>query len=413
MITLDPIEEIIADVRAGKLVVLIDDKNRENEGDLFVAAERVTPEIISFMMEEGKGLICLSLTEERRLQLGLPFQVQDNSSPFGTNFAVSFDLAAVAKQGVTAVARACSILAAVDPQTRANDLSLPGFVFPVVADSGGVLRRRGQTEGSVDLARLAGLQPAGVICEIMGEHGQMLRGGELNEFCRRHSLRIGSVEALVQYRLQHEISLRRIGSFSYGAERNLLRTERISHLLKESGEQFRVIVYIDDVDEKEHLALVCGEPKENSLVRIHSECLTGDVFSSRRCDCGSQFDRALELILAEKNGVLVYLQQEGRGIGLGNKLRAYELQDKGLDTVDANIHLGFAADERNYRAGAQILSDLELTQVRLITNNPEKVRALESFGIKVAERIPLVAIDEHNRAYMLTKQRRLGHIFEQ
>ena len=411
--SIDPIEAVLEDVRAGKPIVLIDDNTRENEGDLTVAAEKLTPEVLSFMMNEGKGLVCLSLTEERLGALGIPLQTQENTSLFGTNFAVSFDHRSVADRGVTTEGRVHSMLAALHPDAKPEDFVLPGFVFPVVAVEGGVLRRRGQTEGSVDLARLAGLAPAGVICEIMGADGKMLRGAALDEYCARFDLRMTSVEELVRYRLRNEVMLRRVGAFSLSSQTGIGRNSRLASLLDTpAAESLRVVVYVDDVDEKEHFAFVLGEPKDGCLVRIHSECLTGDVFESRRCDCGHQFDQALENILRAGEGVLVYLHQEGRGIGLGNKLRAYELQDQGLDTVDANVHLGFEVDPRNYRAGAQILSDLGLCAVRLMTNNPDKVSSLDAFGIRVVERVHLpVHIDDDNRRYMLTKQQKLGHMF--
>lgn len=412
--SIEPIEAILEDVRAGRPIVLVDDQQRENEGDLMVAAEKLTSEVMSFMLNEGKGLVCISLTEERLAALGIPLQVQENTSLFGTNFAVSFDHHSVVDRGVTAEGRTRSVLEAVHAGSRPEDFVLPGYVFPVCAVQGGVLRRRGQTEGSVDLARLAGLIPAGVICEIMGADGKMVRGAALDEYCRKHNLRMTSVEELVQYRLRNEVSLRRVGELPVTPEMGIGRSARLATLLKaqESG-ALKLVVYVDDVEEKEHFAFVHGNPREGCLVRIHSECLTGDVFGSRRCDCGYQLDQALEQILRAGSGVLVYLHQEGRGIGLGNKLRAYELQDQGLDTVDANVHLGFEVDSRDYRAGAQILTDLGLRTVRLMTNNPEKVSSLIRFGVGVLERVQLpVNVDDHNRAYLLAKQHRLGHVFE-
>lgn len=409
------IEDVLEDVRNGKPIVLVDDVSRENEGDLMVAAERVTPETIRFMMNEGRGLICISLSEERRRELGLPFQASENTSAFGTNFAVSFDHRSVARSGQTASARSKSILAAVDPLARPEDFVLPGYVFPVCAVPGGVLRRRGQTEGSVDLAKLAGLAPAGVICEIMAEDGTMLRGEGLREYCRTFDLKLTSVEAIVQWRLRHEVSLRRVKELQAGEQLHLLRSAALQGMVNAApGVPLRVLVYADDVDDQEHLALVFGDPKPGALVRIHSECLTGDVFSSRRCDCGPQFEGALEAMLQAGSGVLVYLHQEGRGIGLGNKLRAYELQDSGLDTVDANVHLGFAVDSRSYRAGAQMLHDLGLREVSLMTNNPRKVESLEQFGIRVSRRVPLlIAADEFNRDYLEAKRQRLGHLIDE
>lgn len=408
-----PIEAVLDDVRVGRPIVLIDDTTRENEGDLMVAAEKITPEVMSFMLNEGKGLVCISLTEERLGALGIPLQVQENTSLFGTNFAVSFDHRSVVDRGVTAEGRTQSILAAIREGSRPEDFVLPGYVFPVVAVEGGVLRRRGQTEGSVDLARIAGLNPSGVICEIMDADGKMVRGAALDAYCKKFNLKMTSVEELVQFRLRNEISVRRAGEFSLSTALGIGRSARLATLLANQPDALRVVVYVDDVDEKEHFAFVCGSPRNGCLVRIHSECLTGDVFASRRCDCGHQLDSALENILRAGEGVLVYLHQEGRGIGLGNKLRTYELQDQGYDTVDANVQLGFEVDSRDYRVGARILSDLDLGSVRLMTNNPEKVRSLESFGLKVLERVQLpICIDEHNRAYMLAKKQRLGHLFE-
>ncbi len=412
---LDPLESVIAAVRAGRPIVMIDDKDRENEGDIMVAGELVTEEHIGFMIREGKGLICISFTEERRRELGIPMQVAENSSPFGTNFAVSFDHRQVRTSAVSAASRAFSIRAAAAEQVTSTDFITPGYVFPVVAQPGGVLKRRGQTEGSVDLARLAGLRPVGVICEIMAEDGTMLRGAALQEYCTRHQLLLTSVEAICQYRLEHESSIRRVASCDLGVAEAIAhyavgRSAALHQLFERAG-QTRVLVYVDDVDGEEHMALVVGDPKNGCLVRVHSECLTGDVFSSQRCDCGGQLDEALRLVLAAGEGVIVYLHQEGRGIGLGNKLRAYELQDTGVDTVDANVQLGFAVDARNYRAAAEILADLNLSTVRLMTNNPDKVSSLQGYGVAVSERVPVtVPLDEHNRRYMEAKRERLGHL---
>ena len=409
---LDVIEDVLDDVRLGKPVVIVDDRDRENEGDLMVAAEKISIETIARMIQEARGLICLSLTQSRMQALAMPLQVTENRSSFGTNFGVSFDHSSVAGAGESAEGRAKTILQAIDEQQGPADFVRPGYVFPVCAVGGGVLERRGQTEGSVDLARLAGLKPAGVICEIMDREGKMVRGDALEDYCRLSATKITSVEAIKQYRLRHELSLRRVEE---SALSDFSRMTNLPHasLLSSKGESpLRVLVYMDDVDGKEHFVFICGELKDECLVRVHSECLTGDVFGSSRCDCASQFDLALSLIMEKGEGALVYLNQEGRGIGLANKLRAYELQDRGLDTVDANLQLGFEADLRDYRAGAHILVDLGLKSVRLLTNNPAKVESLENFGIKVIERVPLLAfVDEDNRAYLLTKRERLGHLF--
>ncbi len=409
---LDSFEDILSDVRAGKPIVLVDDQDRENEGDLMVAGSQASAEVISFMMNDGKGLICISMTEERRRTLSIPLQVRQNSSVFGTNFAVSFDHRSAAGNGVTAEARAGTIRAVADLKSTADDFMMPGYVFPVCSVPGGVLKRRGQTEGSVDLSRLAGLPPVGVICEIMGADGEMLRGEALQRFCRLHSLRITSVQEIVEYRLKNEVAIRRVAELELPAARGLGRSAELDSLyLRHADPVFRLIVYNDDVDDKEHFALVKGQAADGMLVRVHSECLTGDVFESRRCDCGQQFDSALAAIIESGQGVLIYLYQEGRGIGLGNKLRAYELQDRGLDTVDANLELGFEADERDYRVAAHILSELGIRRVRLMTNNPDKLESLGQFGIEIAERIPLdVSHDPYSAHYLATKKKRLGHL---
>ncbi len=392
---LDPIEEVIAEVRVGRPIVMVDDDDRENEGDIVVAAEKITPELVNFMIREAKGLICLSLTQDRFKELSIPMQVTENTAVYGTNFGVSFDHRSVVEFGVSASGRAKTILKAVSDSARAQDFLMPGYVFPLAAVPGGVLKRRGQTEGSVDISRLAGLKPAGVICEIMDSEGQMISGTGIENYCKKHKLKLTSVEEVVQYRLQHEVSLRRVAE---------------TEVVDQQVGTLKVVVYIDDVDDKEQLAFIKGDPKDGALVRIHSECLTGDVFGSQRCDCGNQFQHALKNINEVGEGVVVYLHQEGRGIGLGNKLRAYALQDQGRDTVDANIELGFEADGRDYRAGAQIIADLGLTKVKLMTNNPAKLEALESFGISVTERVPLVFCEEDNRDYLDAKRDKMGHL---
>lgn len=416
-LSLDPLQTVIADISQGKPVLLVDDRQRENEADLVVAAELATSAHIQFMLNHCKGLICLSLVAERLAMLELPPQVSENTAPLGTNFTVSIDYRELGEAGITAAGRARTIREAVRTESTATDFVSPGYVFPLGAVRGGVLKRRGQTEGSVDLAQLAGLTPAGVICEVMGADGTMLRGERLLEFQKRFDLRMTSVEEIVRHRLLNEVSLRRVAEGMLAD----LRHSRLFHSIDFPGiktgsveSAVRVLVYVDDVDGLEHLVLVKGEPKNGCFVRVHSECLTGDVFGSLRCDCGQQLRTALAAIEERGEGVLIYLNQEGRGIGLGNKLRAYELQDQGLDTVEANIKLGFAPDLRDYRAAAQILIDLGLEEVRLMTNNPAKVEALPRFGVSVVERIPLGAtVDPHNVDYLRTKRERMGHLFPQ
>jgi len=392
------IDEALEDLTRGKMVILVDDEDRENEGDLCMAAEKVTPEAINFMAKYGRGLICLSLTPDRIDELKLPMMTDDNTSSFGTAFTVSIEAKKGVTTGISAADRATTILTAINPAMRADDLARPGHVFPLRAKPGGVLQRAGQTEGSVDLARLAGLYPAGVICEIMSEDGTMARVPELLEFSRKHNVKIVTVKDLIRFRMRAERFVHRVST---------------TRLPTEFGGEFTVIAYANDVDTNIHLALVKGEIKQEDavLVRVHSECLTGDVFGSRRCDCGEQLHRAMEIINEEGKGVILYMRQEGRGIGLVNKLKAYELQDKGLDTVEANIKLGFKPDLRDYGTGAQILVDLGVRKMRLMTNNPKKIVGLEGYGLKVVERVP-VEINPHekNLIYLKTKKKKLGHI---
>ncbi|HEX9733172.1 MAG TPA: bifunctional 3,4-dihydroxy-2-butanone-4-phosphate synthase/GTP cyclohydrolase II [Thermoanaerobaculia bacterium] len=392
-----PIAEAIEHFRQGAMLIIVDDEDRENEGDLALAAERVTPEAINFMAKHGRGLICLSLTEQRCDELDLPLMVIDNTTPFGTAFTVSIEARGKVTTGISAHDRAATIRTVMDPATLPADLIRPGHVFPIRARRGGVLKRTGHTEASSDLAALAGFQPAGVICEIMNDDGTMARLGDLHRFASAHALPIISVSELVSHRLTHETLVRRIAA---------------PHLPTPFG-RFQVHAYRSELTEEEHVAFVMGEiePERAILVRVHSQCLTGDVFGSQRCDCGMQLHRALERISEEGHGVLLYLLQEGRGIGLFNKLRAYELQEQGHDTVEANEKLGFRPDERNYGIGAQILRDLGVRKMRLMTNNPGKYIALDGYGLEILERVPLeVPATDATRAYLEAKRDKMGHL---
>jgi 3,4-dihydroxy 2-butanone 4-phosphate synthase/GTP cyclohydrolase II len=390
------IEEAIEDIRQGRIVVVVDDENRENEGDLTIAAQFVTPETINFMAKEGRGLICLALTHERCEELGLDLMAAKNESAFETAFTVSIEARSGVSTGISAADRARTIQVAIDPQTSPRELVQPGHVFPLKAKAGGVLERVGQTEAAVDLARLAGLIPAGVICEIMNDDGTMARVPDLAEYCRRHALKMVTVADLVAYRRRTEKLVERV----------------VSTRLPTGFGDFVAVGYRSLVDNKHHVALVKGdvEGTEDVLVRVHSECLTGDVFHSLRCDCGEQLESALAMIECEGTGVLLYLSQEGRGIGLLNKLRAYKLQEEGLDTVDANLRLGLPADLRDYGIGAQILVDLGLSSIRILTNNPKKISGLAGYGLSVTDQIPIEHVpNPHNEAYLRAKRERLGH----
>jgi 3,4-dihydroxy 2-butanone 4-phosphate synthase/GTP cyclohydrolase II len=391
-----PIETAVEAFRDGRMIIVVDDEDRENEGDLTIAAEKVTPEVINFMAKEGRGQICLSMTGERLDELDLPLAVNDNTTQFGTAFCVPIDAKYHVTTGISAADRAATILTAVDPSTKPSDLVRPGHVSPLRARSGGVLVRAGQTEAAVDLARIAGLAPAGVICEIMNADGTMARVPELTKFARRHKLPMITIADLINYRMKTEALVRRVAAAA---------------LPTDHGE-FRVIAFESGIDKETHVALVKGEiaDGENVLVRVHSRCLTGDVFHSSRCDCGPQLDAAMTQIERAGRGVLLYLNQEGRGIGLANKIRAYELQEQGFDTVEANERLGFKPDQRDYGIGVQILKDLGVRTMRLLSNNPRKLVGLEGYGLSVAEWLPLeIPASATTMRYLKTKKDKLGH----
>jgi 3,4-dihydroxy 2-butanone 4-phosphate synthase/GTP cyclohydrolase II len=398
MPTFSPVEDLIADIRLGRLVIIVDDEDRENEGDLVCAAAKITPEAINFMATHGRGLICAPITQEAAERLGLPLMVRRNTESHGTNFTVAVDAADGVTTGISASDRAATVAVLANPLSEPRDLVRPGHILPLQAKQGGVLRRAGHTEAAVDLARLAGLEPAGVICEILNEDGTMARLPQLLEFAEKHGLKIGTIESLIDYRRSQEKLIERI--------------ERIQ--LPTDYGNFDLVVYASKLNpEEHHLALVKGEirSEEPVLVRVHSECLTGDVFGSRRCDCGSQLHSALAQIEEAGSGVLVYMRQEGRGIGLANKIRAYKLQEQGFDTVEANEKLGFGSDLRDYGMGAQILYDLGVRKIRLMTNNPRKVVGLDGHKLEIVEKVPIrVAPNEHNERYLFTKRDKLGHL---
>jgi 3,4-dihydroxy 2-butanone 4-phosphate synthase/GTP cyclohydrolase II len=397
---LDRVRDALEDIRQGKMVILVDDEDRENEGDLCMAAEMVTAEDVNFMAKEGRGLICLTLTEDRADHLGLPLMVQENSSSFGTAFTVSIEARRGVTTGISAADRAQTIQVAIADETVAQDLARPGHIFPLRAKNGGVMVRAGQTEGSVDLARMAGLKPSGMICEIMNDDGTMARMPELRKFAEKHQLRIVSIADMVAYRMRKELLITRAAE---------------TRLPTSAGGEFKAVVYDNEVDNCQHLALYKGDisPDKPTLVRVHSECLTGDVFSSSRCDCGEQLHASMSMIEKEGAGVVLYMRQEGRGIGLVNKLKAYNLQDDGHDTVEANEALGFQADLRDYGIGAQILSELGVRKIRLLTNNPRKIIGLEGYGLEIVERVAIeMPANKNNLKYLKTKQQKLGHLLE-
>ena len=393
------IEAVIKDIQDGKMIILVDDEDRENEGDLYMAAEKVDAEGINFMAKYGRGLICLTLNAELTDKLGLPMMVSNNTSPYGTGFTVSIEARTGVSTGISAADRARTVQVAVDPKTKPIDLVSPGHIFPLRARDGGVLVRAGQTEGSVDLSRLAGLIPAGVICEIMNEDGTMARMSDLEKFAEKHNLKIATIADLVAYRLREDTLVQRAVE---------------ARVPTEHAGEFKAVVYSNSVDKLDHLALVKGDisKAERVLVRVHSECLTGDVFGSARCDCGLQLNAAMKMIDQEGCGIVLYMRQEGRGIGLVNKLKAYYLQDEeGVDTVEANHMLGFKSDLREYGIGAQILRDLGVKKMAILTNNPKKIVGLEGYGIEVVERLPLeMPASKENKEYLMCKRDRMGHL---
>jgi 3,4-dihydroxy 2-butanone 4-phosphate synthase/GTP cyclohydrolase II len=397
---LQNVARAIEEIAAGRMVILVDDEDRENEGDLCMAAEKVTPQAINFMAKYGRGLICLAMTEERLHQLGIPMMVQENTSRFGTAFTVSIEAKHGVTTGISAHDRATTVLTAMADGAKPDDVVMPGHIFPLRAKEGGVLVRSGQTEGSVDLARMAGLKPAGVICEVMNEDGTMARMPDLRKFARRHGLMIVSIAEMIHYRLQKELFVRRVAE---------------AKLPTMYGGDFRIVVYDNDIDRFQHVALVKGEfgPDEPVMVRVHSECLTGDVFGSERCDCGEQLHAAMQRVADEGKGVVLYLRQEGRGIGLANKIKAYTIQDKGHDTVEANVMLGFKPDLRDYGIGAQILFELGVRKIRLMTNNPKKIIGLGGYGLEVVERVAIeMKPNKKNLRYLKTKKERMGHLLD-
>ena len=399
MLRIDPIEEAIAEIKAGKMIVLIDDDDRENEGDLVCAAEMVTPQIVNFMATHARGLICLALDTQRTKQLDLPLMVAHNQTEHGTNFTVTIEAAEGVSTGISAADRAHTILTAMKSDASPLDIVKPGHIFPLKANEGGVLKRAGHTEGAVDLSRIAGFRPGGVICEIMNEDGSMARYPELRRFADQNGMKLSTIADLIKYRTRHE---------------SVVRIETEAKMPTEFG-NFKVVGFYSEVDNKDYVALVKGKWSEDDavLVRVHSQCLTGDVFGSQRCDCGPQLQSAMEMVEAEGRGVILYLPQEGRGIGLLNKIRAYRLQEEGMDTVEANHHLGFKDDLRDYGLGARMLSLLGIRRMRLMTNNPRKIVGIEGHGLEIVERVPLEKGHHPNNVkYLKTKQDKLGHFIQ-
>lgn len=399
---MNTIPEIIEDIRNGKMVILVDDEDRENEGDVIVAADFITAEQVNFMAAEARGLICLALAPQQIDRLGIPLMVKDeqNFSPNKTAFTVTIEAATGVSTGISAADRAHTMRIASNPNAQPSDITVPGHVFPIRAKTGGVLKRAGHTEASVDLAILAGLNPGAVICEVMNPDGTMARVPELKKFAEKHGIKIGTIVDLIRYRIQNETLVQEV------AQANLPNVY---------GESFKVRAFTNSVDNAEHLVLQMGEidPEEPVLVRVHSECMTGDVFGSQRCDCGPQLHKAMEMIAKEGKGVILYLRQEGRGIGLANKIRAYQLQDQGMDTVEANLHLGFPSDNRDYGIGAQILRSLGLRKIRLMTNNPAKRVGLKGYGLEIVDRVPLiVGANRNNVGYLKVKREKMGHLFD-